>query len=62
MDLLDAVIDRNADILERIGSEVDHVSQRIFEHAKEPRRRSSRVYQGILYTLGRKGDLDVQGA
>src|SRR5262249_48808331 len=31
MDLLDAVIDRAADILERIGSEVDQVSHDIFE-------------------------------
>ena len=56
MDLLDAVIDRNADILERVGSEVDQVSQKIFE-ARRSRGGSTRVYQGILYTLGRKGDL-----
>src|SRR3954470_23296973 len=31
MDLLDAVIDRAADILERIGAEVDQVSHDIFE-------------------------------
>src|SRR5436190_16320560 len=31
MDLLDAVIDRAADILEKIGAEVDHVSHDIFE-------------------------------
>ena len=57
MELLDAVIDRNADILERIGSEVDHVSQRIFETRRSRGGGSSRVYQGILYTIGRKGDL-----
>jgi len=56
MDLLDAVIDRNADILERIGVEVDQVSRRIFEQRRS-RGGSSRVYQGILFTLGRKGDL-----
>ena len=56
MDLLDAVIDRNADILERIGAEVDQVSQKVFA-ARRSRGGSSRVYQGILYTLGRKGDL-----
>jgi len=56
MELLDAVIDRNADILERIGAEVDQVSQKIFE-ARRSRGGSSRVYQGILYTIGRKGDL-----
>jgi magnesium transporter len=56
MDLLDAVIDRNADILERIGIEVDQVSRKVFEQRRS-RGGSSRVYQGILFTLGRKGDL-----
>lgn len=56
MELLDAVIDRNADILERIGAEVDHVSRRIFETRRSRGGESTRVYQGILYTLGRKGD------
>jgi magnesium transporter len=36
MDLLDAVIDRSADILERIGAEVDQVSHSIFEPEEEP--------------------------
>ena len=31
MDLLDAVIDRSADILERVGAEIDQVSHDIFE-------------------------------
>src|SRR6476661_8793051 len=35
MDLLDAVIDRSADILERIGAEVDQVSHSIFEQEEE---------------------------
>ncbi len=55
-DLLDAVIDRNADILERIGAEVDQVSRKVFEQRRS-RGGSSRVYQGILFSLGRKGDL-----
>jgi magnesium transporter len=56
LELLDAVIDRSADILERIGAEVDQVSRRIFEQRRS-RGGSSRVYQGILFTLGRKGDM-----
>ena len=40
LDLLDAVIDRAADILERIGMEVDRVSHDIFE--PEAARRRSR--------------------
>ncbi len=56
MDLLDAVIDRAADILERIGLEVDQVSHSIFEPA-DARADHSRSYNEILKTIGRKGDL-----
>ncbi len=57
MDLLDAVIDRAADILERVSAEVDVVSRQIFEPT---RRRSdhSRTYNHIMRTIGRKGDLN----
>jgi magnesium transporter len=54
MELLDAVIDRAADILERIGADVDQVSHDIFEPADSLR---SRSYNDILRTIGRKGDL-----
>jgi magnesium transporter len=53
MDLLDAVVDRAADILERIGSEVDQVSHDIFE----PEADKKRSHQDILKAIGRKGDL-----
>src|SRR5512144_3400910 len=56
MDLLDAVIDRAADILERIGAEVDQVSHDIFE-PEEGRTDRTRSYNQILKTIGRKGDL-----
>ena len=54
MELLDAVIDRSADILERCGADVDQVSRAIFQpqsqgHAKQ--------YSQILSAIGRKGDL-----
>jgi len=54
MDLLDAVIDRAADILERIGAEVDQISHSIFEREDQ---RSPPTYHEILKALGRKGDL-----
>ena len=54
MDLLDAVIDRSADILERIGGEVDQVSHSIFEPEQEAQQPS---YNDVLKALGRKGDL-----
>ena len=55
VDLLDAVIDRSADILERIGSEVDQISRTIFEPDDD--RVDTREYNEILKGLGRKGDL-----
>jgi len=56
MDLLDAVIDRNADILERAGAEIDRASHDIFE--PEGRRVDRTItYRYILKTIGRKGDL-----
>jgi magnesium transporter len=53
MELLDAVIDRAADILERIGAEVDRVSHDIFE----PEADQKLSHQEILKSIGRKGDL-----
>jgi len=54
MDLLDAIIDRSADILERVGGEVDQVSHSIFEPEEGVQQPS---YNDVLKTLGRKGDL-----
>ncbi len=54
MDLLDAVVDRSADILERIGAEVDAVSHSIFEPDENEAPPS---YNDVLKALGRKGDL-----
>src|SRR6266516_430909 len=56
MDLLDAIIDRAADILERIGAEVDQISRDIFEPAEE-RGDRTRSYNDILKAIGKKGDL-----
>src|SRR5262245_22738581 len=48
MELLDAVIDRAADILERIGADVDQVSHDIFEPEQSSTTSSSRNYRNIL--------------
>jgi len=53
-DLLDAIVDRSADILERIGAEVDEISHSIFEPDAQAGPPS---YNDILKALGRKGDL-----
>jgi magnesium transporter len=56
VDLLDAVIDRAADILERAGADIDRASHDIFE--PEGRRMDRTLtYRYILKTIGRKGDL-----
>jgi magnesium transporter len=49
MDLLDAVIDRSADILERIGAEIDLISHTIFE----PEADEVPSYNDVLKALGR---------
>jgi magnesium transporter len=54
MDLLDAVIDRAADIQERIGAEIDQISHSIFEPEDEA---AAPSYNDVLKALARKGDL-----
>ena len=57
MDLLDAVIDRAADILERISADVDRLSLDIFEPRRSFRRQTRETYNIVLITIGRTGDL-----
>ncbi len=54
MDLLDAVIDRAADILERISADIDGISRDIFEPEPD---KAEHSYTIILKTIGQKGDL-----
>jgi magnesium transporter len=55
LDLFDAVIDRAADILEKIAAEVEEVSRGIFEADRRSSDRP-RFYRTVLTTIGRKGD------
>jgi magnesium transporter len=57
LELLDAVIDRCADILERAGADVDQVSHDIFEPDESMRTGHAKRYSEILIAIGRKGDL-----
>jgi magnesium transporter len=57
IDLLDAIIDRAADVLERTGAEIDTLSRRIFEPGTT-HDETSRSYKEILRTIGQKGDLN----
>jgi magnesium transporter len=54
MDLLDAIIDRAADILEKIGTEVDNISHEILE-SDGPLSRG-RDFREILRSISRRGD------
>jgi magnesium transporter len=56
MDLLDAVIDRAADILERAGADIDRLSHDIFE-PESGRVDRTVTYIDIFKTIGRRGDL-----
>jgi magnesium transporter len=57
IDLLDAIIDRAADVLERVGADVDAISRRIFERGATSDE-ASRSYKEILKSIGQKGDLN----
>ncbi|QYZ72067.1 magnesium/cobalt transporter CorA [Neotabrizicola shimadae] len=54
--LLEAVVDRLADILERAGREIDAISRSVFgQKGREARKDAN--YKATLEELGRKGDL-----
>ncbi|GAB4069499.1 magnesium transporter CorA family protein [Ancylobacter sonchi] len=54
MSLLDAIVDRTADTIERVAADIDLISRRIFERDNG---RDSQRYRAILRQTGRKGDL-----
>jgi magnesium transporter len=54
--LLEAIVDRLADVLERVGSEVEAVSQLVFKHA-DPKPTRNRDFQEVIRRVGRAGDL-----
>src|SRR5260370_28822232 len=62
MELLDAVIDRNADILERAGSDMDTISHAIFEPEGMPRTGHANRYSDILIAIAHKAALTSKAA
>jgi len=56
MTLLDVIIDRMADVLERAGAEIEAVSREIFQ-PREGKVMQSADFQDVLRRLGRKHDL-----
>jgi magnesium transporter len=55
--LLEAMVNRIADVLERTGDEMDTLSAEVFTPALNGRRRD-RDYRAILERVGRNGDLN----
>lgn len=53
--LVDAVVDRTADIIERVGSDIDTISRRIF--GRESTARRQKDYMAVIRMIGQKGDL-----
>ncbi|MEE8438912.1 MAG: magnesium transporter CorA family protein [Micropepsaceae bacterium] len=57
LQLLDAIVDRMADILEKTGADVEAISLEIFEPTQTLGHRSDKDFQNVLQNLGRKYDL-----
>ena len=56
IELLEAVVDRSADVLEQIGADVERISRRIFERSSD-RENANQRYRAILSHIGRKEGL-----
>ncbi|HEV2573842.1 magnesium/cobalt transporter CorA [Methylocella sp. CPCC 101449] len=58
LSLMEALIDRIADALEKVGAKIDAISREVFKH-EDPRKKSSKTadFQKIIVDIGREGDL-----
>ncbi len=55
--LLEAMIDRTADALERVGNEVDGISREVFRKTNATVTKKTRDLQSLIEQIGQKGDL-----
>jgi magnesium transporter len=55
--LVEALIDRTADTLERIGDEVDAISHEVFRNKAETASKKTHDLQSLIEQIGRQGDL-----
>lgn len=53
--LIESIVNRIADVIERVGSDLDGVSAKVFSHAR--RRRGGRDFRELLEAIGRSGEL-----
>ena len=56
--LLEALVNRIADVLERVGGDMDTLSSEVFTAPAPGMRRRTRDYRAILERVGRAGDLN----
>lgn len=56
--LLEALVNRIADVLERVGGDMDTLSSEVFTPPAPGMRRRTRDYRAILERVGRAGDLN----
>ena len=54
--LLEAIVDRIADALERVGGKVDAISHHVFQDSDRAQTGRSRDYQRAIVEIGREGD------
>jgi magnesium transporter len=57
IELIDAIIDRMADILERIGQNADGLTRRVFRNSHVQESKEKANYQEVLEQIGYNGDL-----
>lgn len=55
--LLETIVDRLADVLERAGRDVDQISRDIFQTTTSKPKKRDQNFQNLLKTIGRKEDL-----
>lgn len=55
--LLEAIVDRLADVLERVGDDIDRVSREVFRGKNPNVTKKTRNLQSLIEQIGRKGDL-----
>ncbi|MCA1369102.1 magnesium transporter CorA family protein [Bradyrhizobium sp. BRP14] len=55
--LLEAMIDRTADALERAGSDIDAISREVFRKSNASATKKTRDLQSLIEQIGQKGDL-----
>ena len=55
--LIEAIVDRTADVLERISADVDRINQEVFAEQTSRPRHGGRGLEAVIGAIGRQGDL-----